>query len=95
MEWQDRFPDLNLIEHVRDIFGRATATYHPPYRIPPLDLRTALVEEWNLPRSYEKSQDLSLNSLVSSIKSSLLERVIPNIKLFTSVILLHFGNILL
>lgn len=76
-------------------FWQSNCNLPPPLQNPPLDLRTALVEEWNLPRSYEKSQDLSLNSLVSSIKSSLLERVIPNIKLFTSVILLHFGNILL
>lgn len=47
MDWPAKSPDLNLIEHVWDDLGRATASLHPPPRNLP-ELRTAFIEEWDL-----------------------------------------------
>ena len=46
MDWPARSPDLNPIEHVWDILRRRVVQRHHPPRVV-LDLRRALVEEWD------------------------------------------------
>ena len=46
MAWPANSPDLNPIEHAWDALGRAIAMRQPPPRTI-LELRSALVEEWD------------------------------------------------
>ncbi|GBO25667.1 Transposable element Tcb2 transposase [Araneus ventricosus] len=46
MDWPDRSPDLNPIEHVWDALGRAIATRNPPPRTIQ-EMKTALLNEWD------------------------------------------------
>jgi transposase len=46
MEWPERSPDLNPIEHLWDILYRCLTTMdHPPQTIQ--ELENSLVEHWN------------------------------------------------
>ncbi|GBO02153.1 hypothetical protein AVEN_203621-1 [Araneus ventricosus] len=62
MDWPARSPDLNPIEHVWDVLGRAIATRNPPPRTTK-EMKTELLNEWDqLPQEMIKC-------LISSIKS--------------------------
>ncbi|GFW10718.1 DDE_3 domain-containing protein [Trichonephila clavipes] len=45
MDWPAYSPDLNRIEHVRDMLGRRIAAHQPPPTCLP-ELRRALLDEW-------------------------------------------------
>ncbi|GBO09335.1 hypothetical protein AVEN_186502-1 [Araneus ventricosus] len=62
MDWPDRSPDLNPIEHVWDVLGRAIATRNPPPRTIQ-KMKRPLLNEW------EKLPQEMINCLISSMKS--------------------------
>ncbi|GBN95070.1 Transposable element Tc1 transposase [Araneus ventricosus] len=62
MDWSERSPDLNPIEHVWDALGRAIATRNlSPRTIQ--EMKTALLNEWD-----QLPQEM-INCLISSMKS--------------------------
>ncbi|GBL87031.1 Transposable element Tcb2 transposase [Araneus ventricosus] len=62
MDWPARSQDLNPIEHVWDVLGRAIATRNPPPRTIQ-EMKTALLNEWD-----QLPQEM-INCLISSMKS--------------------------
>ncbi|GFV52115.1 transposable element Tcb1 transposase [Trichonephila clavipes] len=61
MDWPAYSPDLNPIEHVRDMLGRRIAARQPPPICLP-ELRRALLDEWcNIPQDQIDNLILSMS----------------------------------
>lgn len=69
MDWNSKYPDLNLIEHVWDSLARAIAGRHLHHRILQL-VKSALLEEWDLlPSAF---LDIPINSMTARCAACIL-----------------------